>query len=287
MTCLGLSHRDIATGVIFGFISRILSLSKAFSTNDFVFFWDSRHSYRRERYSWYKQRRKPEELTKQERAEFAVAFRQFNKLRRTILPRIGFANVFLQRGCEADDLIAQYIRNYPVGDYIIVSADEDLYQLLCPYVRMFSPSRQKMMTKGRLLDEYGVVPKQWIDVKCLAGCRSDKVPGIRGIGEKTAIKYLTGKLKPTSKAWSSITSKQGKAVVKRNRWLVELPLPNTRESKLVYRSDTFDLKEFKMVCRKYGMRSFLDRIDEWQDLFYGRVAERKVPKVVVGVRSYL
>ncbi|MCK5659339.1 MAG: DNA polymerase I, partial [Alphaproteobacteria bacterium] len=91
-------------------------------------------------------------------------------------------------GYEADDLIATYARlarakNIPVT---IVSSDKDLMQLIGGGVRMFDPLKYKYMGEAEVLQKFGVTPDKVVDVQALAGDSSDNVPGVPGIGVKTA-----------------------------------------------------------------------------------------------------
>ncbi len=83
-----LSTSDQETHIIFGFIRKVLSLSKTFNTSNFVFVFDSKHSKRKEMFPDYKKKRndKVKEKTPQEQAMFKLAFEQFNHLKTDVLP---------------------------------------------------------------------------------------------------------------------------------------------------------------------------------------------------------
>ncbi len=91
-------------------------------------------------------------------------------------------------GFEADDLIATYARlahekGHPVA---IVSSDNDLMQLVRPGVRMIDPMKYKDIGENEVLEKFGVTPDKVVDVQALAGDSIDNVPGVPGIGIKTA-----------------------------------------------------------------------------------------------------
>ncbi len=91
-------------------------------------------------------------------------------------------------GFEADDLIATYARlahekGHPVA---IVSSDKDLMQLVRPGVRMIDPMKYKDIGENEVLEKFGVTPDKVVDVQALAGDSIDNVPGVPGIGIKTA-----------------------------------------------------------------------------------------------------
>jgi len=179
---------------------------------------------------------------------------------------MGFTNCFIQKGFEADDLIAK-IAQTTLLNKIIVSADEDYYQCLSPSLRIWNPSRKKMMTKSMFLDAYKIQPKQWAMVKQIAGCNSDQVPGVRGVGEVFAVRFIRKTLPPHTQAYKSIMANQ--AIIKRNAVLVTLPFPGTKPLQIV--PTTFKRKGFKRVCEQYGFHSFLqpERYNAWKELMSG------------------
>jgi len=96
-------------------------------------------------------------------------------------------------GFEADDLIATYAKlahakGRPVT---IVSSDKDLMQLLRDGVRMFDPMKYKYMGDEEVMAKFGVAPDKVVDVQALAGDSTDNVPGVPGIGYKTAAQLIT------------------------------------------------------------------------------------------------
>ena len=99
-------------------------------------------------------------------------------------------------GVEADDVIGTLARRVEEEGHeaVIVSPDKDFRQLLSPKVSIFRPAHRgeafDMATDETFRQEYGLEPSQFIDVLALMGDSSDNVPGVPGIGEKTAIKLL-------------------------------------------------------------------------------------------------
>lgn len=96
-------------------------------------------------------------------------------------------------GYEADDLIATYARlarekGWPVT---IVSSDKDLMQLVRDGVRMMDPMKNKFMGEAEVIEKFGVTPDKVVDVQALAGDSVDNVPGVPGIGIKTAAQLIT------------------------------------------------------------------------------------------------
>jgi DNA polymerase-1 len=95
-------------------------------------------------------------------------------------------------GFEADDLIATYARiaSEQGRKVTIVSSDKDLMQLVNDNVSMFDPMKGKLMGEAEVLEKFGVRPNRVVDVQALAGDSVDNVPGVPGIGIKTAAQLI-------------------------------------------------------------------------------------------------
>jgi len=248
---------DVASGVTFGVLSRVLTFAARAKTNRFAFCWDGRHSYRRAAFDWYKDRGGGDEVTDEERELRQAIYSQMNCLRDEIIPAIGFRNSFSQHGIEADDTIAHIIFNsHPIEkSVLIISSDHDLYQLLRPGVRMLDAARHKAVDGAWLEREWGVTWDKWGEVKALAGCKSDTVPGIPGVKEKTAIQYLKGELPTKYKRYQAIVSADGQAVYHRNLGLVKLP--HEMSKPVTLGSDELTEDGFNDVCNEYQLHSLL------------------------------
>ncbi|NBX66620.1 MAG: DNA polymerase I [Proteobacteria bacterium] len=96
-------------------------------------------------------------------------------------------------GYEADDLIAAYAREGREQGYtvVIVSSDKDLMQLIREGVTMYDPLKQKSLGPAEVMEKFGVAPDKVIEVQSLIGDPTDNVPGVRGIGPKTAAELIT------------------------------------------------------------------------------------------------
>lgn len=254
--------------IMFAFLSRVLSFGQMFCTNKIVFCWDSVESKRKAILPGYKAHR-GDALTDAQREGRAETKRQMHVLRQEVLPEIGFYNNFCVRGYEADDLIAQAVTEIIDGDSILISADEDLFQLLRADTKMYTPSRHAMVTAASFKEEYGISPTQWVQAKSIAGCDTDEVPGVAGVGIKTAIKYILNTLSPKSKAYAAITTEGVDAMAVRNVRLVSLPMEGTPY--LHIGADDLSLDSFKKICTRYAFHSFLEpnRLAEWRRFFEG------------------
>jgi DNA polymerase-1 len=259
----GLSFEEMETGVIFGFLRKILQFSQLYPNQRFIFAWDTKSSLREKIYPEYKGTRKKEK-TEEEKEFDAVAYRQFDIIRKDILPFIGFKNSFWYEGFEADDVIARIIYSNH-SSFVIVSGDEDMYQLLFDNIKIYNPNKKTEITEDIFTLTYGISADEWINVKAIAGCSSDNVKGIEGVGEKTAIKFLCSDLSKTSKLYEKITSEEGQCIIKRNIKLVRIPFLRT-PNPWIDDSETLSLNNFMTVCQRYGFNSMLQpkELNKWE-----------------------
>ncbi len=179
----------LPTGAVSGFCSMLFKLledvrsddSKNKPTHFAVIFDSARKNFRNEIYSEYKANRDeaPEDLAP-----------QFEYIRKSVeafnLPSIELLNY------EADDLIATYSKKITeIGAKVtVISSDKDLMQLVSNRVRMFDPMKSKIIGEKEVVEKFGVKPEQVIDVQSLAGDSSDNIPGVPGIGIKTASELI-------------------------------------------------------------------------------------------------
>ncbi|MBN9029495.1 MAG: DNA polymerase I [Rhizobiales bacterium] len=146
-----------------------------------VIFDYSSQTFRKTLYEAYKANRSapPEDLVPQF-GLIRAATRAFN------LPCIEV------EGFEADDIIATYARQAEAagGDVTIVSSDKDLMQLVTDNVHMYDSMKDKQIGIADVIEKWGVPPQQMIDLQALTGDSTDNIPGIPGIGPKTAAQLL-------------------------------------------------------------------------------------------------
>ena len=177
------------TGAVSGFCNMLFKLledSKSKENLDrpshFAVIFDSaRKNFRNEIYKDYKANRSdaPDDLIP-----------QFDFIRKSVLafnlPSIEMLNY------EADDLIATYVDQIlKIGAKVtIVSSDKDLMQLYKKGVRIYDPMKNKFIKEEDVQDKFGVTSDKVIDVQSLAGDSSDNVPGVPGIGVKTAAELI-------------------------------------------------------------------------------------------------
>lgn len=253
-TMKDLSWKGKPSGVIFGFLKSITFLKDEFQTDQVAFCFEHPHLYRRDVYPTYKWKRSHKEKTEAETKAYHQLRDQITSLWKHYLPKIGFKNVFCFRGFESDDVMAAIAGNVTNEDEVIlVTSDSDLFQCLNDSVTIYSPSARMLLTKEWFIGKYGIPPSKWAVVKAIAGCTTDEVKGVPGIGELTALKYVKGELSPSSKAYQTIVSPESKAIVRRNRQLVQLPYEGCPAPDLL--EDHISDKGWKSVCAELGMRS--------------------------------
>lgn len=177
-----------------------------------------------------------------------------------------------QEGFEADDLIASYARQAKDSmQVIVVSADKDLMQLMSSSVSIYDPMKGKMLTADDVKNKFGVSPEQVVQVQALAGDSSDNVPGVSGVGPKTAATLIQkyGSVEGVYQHIDEITGAVGQKLRQdKEQALMSL--------KLVQLADTaplplpvMDLKRQAIVrenieafCRDNGFFSLLPRLDK-------------------------
>ncbi|MFT8719329.1 DNA polymerase I [Acetobacter sp.] len=168
----------VPVNAVFGFCNMLTRLMREHvGTHLAVIFDAGRVTFRNDIYPQYKAHRPdvPEDLIP-----------QFGLIREATAA-FGVPGIELE-GFEADDLIASYARfiDETGGHCTIVSSDKDLMQLIGPHVDMMDPIKQKPIGASEVEAKFGVGPDRVIDVQALMGDPTDNVPGVPGIGPKTA-----------------------------------------------------------------------------------------------------
>ena len=172
------------TNALYGFVNMMNKIINEENPEYIAVAFDIGKTFRHEKYDYYKGKRDetPEDLKKQ----FPVA--------KKILTAMGI-KYFELAGYEADDIIGTFskkITELPEYTGLIVSSDKDLLQLITDdvEVKLLKPQNYLRMNKTTFFDTYGLEPPKMVDLKSLMGDASDNIPGVKGIGEKTALKLL-------------------------------------------------------------------------------------------------
>ena len=237
----------LPTGAVSGFCSMLFKLledsksnqNKQKPTHFAVIFDSARKTFRNEIYRDYKANRSeaPDDLAP-----------QFEYIRKSVLafnlPSVELANY------EADDLIATYVDQIlkKGANVTIVSSDKDLMQLFKKNVRIYDPMKNRFISDEDVQKKFGVDSSKVIDVQALAGDSSDNVPGVPGIGVKTAAELINkyGNLETLLKSANEIKQNKRRETIIENKdkALISKKLVTLKNDAPVDRSLTeFQLKE--------------------------------------------
>lgn len=246
------------TGLLLGFANLIMNLHKEGTSDYIVFALEGRgKNKRKEIYPEYKSTRieTPQDLLMQ--LPIAIEW----------IERMGLLNLSID-GYEADDAIAS-LSNIAAKNNLqvrIISHDKDLYQLINENTYLYNPITRKDIKEKECLEKYGVYPSQFIDYQSLVGDNSDNIPGIKGIGAKTAQK-LIAEFKSLDNIYANLDKlleivspritnliKEGKDIAYVSKKLVTL------KTNLI---DKFDLKNCKMPIQN-PLTAILDDLEKYE-----------------------
>jgi DNA polymerase-1 len=255
------------SNAVFGFCQMLSRLTQDVHAQHLAVIFDAgRKSFRNDFYADYKAHRPepPPELIPQ----FALirdATRAFN------LPSIELA------GYEADDLIAAYAKAAVAAGHkvTIVSSDKDLMQLVGDQVEMYDPIKLKRIGRDEVVEKFGVQPEKVVDVQALTGDPTDNVPGVPGIGVKTASQLITeygdldtllaraGEIKQPKRRETLIENKE-KALISRRlvRLDADAPLPEPIDAFAVKAPERQRLRDFFV---RMGFTRLIAKLDAAPD----------------------
>ena len=259
------SPSGVPVNAVYGFTNMFLKLTNKIDCDyNLVLFDAKRQNFRNDFFPDYKATRKdiPEDLIPQ----FPIIREAVNALRLNQLEIEGF---------EADDLIATYTsKALSKGmEVIIVSADKDLMQLIRPGVSFYDPMKDKFFTPEDVKEKFGVYPEKVPDVQALSGDSTDNVPGVPGIGPKTAAELVN-----TYGSLEEVLNHAGEIKQNKRR---ETLLANIENAKISLRLVTLkndvpvehDIEDYSFHCPdisnakafvdKYGFNSLRLRVSKW------------------------
>ena len=178
------NSKGFPTNALYGFTTMINKIISEEKPEYIAVAFDVGKNFRKEKYDFYKEGRQetPTDLIKQ------------MPIAREILDAMGIKYLELEP-YEADDIIGTLAHMALIDeefDATIISSDKDLLQLITPEVevKLLKQTRFIRYNESTFKEDYGIDPIKIIDLKALAGDASDNIPGVRGIGEKTALKLL-------------------------------------------------------------------------------------------------
>ncbi len=173
------TSKGFPTKAIFGITNMLLKLLKEKNPKNIAVVWDAKGpTFRHELYDKYKANRPemPDDLVVQ------------IPWIRKIVDALGLCQLE-KEGYEADDIIATIVKKIDTS-ILIVSGDKDLVQLINDKVTIWDPMKDEILDINEVRRRFGIEPYQYLDVLALCGDSSDNIPGVPGIGIKTALKLI-------------------------------------------------------------------------------------------------
>ena len=259
-------------GAVYGFVNILARMITEYNPQYLCVAFDAgKHTFRNDLYADYKGTRKsmPDELAQQ----LPVLKDLLQKMNICILE---------QKGIEADDIIGTMVRKFPDVRNIIVTGDRDCLQLINENTEVWLTkhgiTQIVEMNERQLKEEWGLSPSQIIDLKALMGDASDNIPGIAGVGEKTAKALLSewGSIDNLYKNIDKISGKMheklvaGKEICYLSYDLATIRTDFDIQVDLEQCKYTFPWDNSVLDCfTKYEFRSLLKR----KDLFSGNLAK--------------
>ena len=184
-------HQGV-TDFKYDYVRTVESLAKSYNAGNIIITADGGSSYRKEIFPEYKANRKEKyaEQTPQEEKEFAMFMAEFSNTLTLLKEKYP---VFQFKGVEADDIAAYISMNldkYGLDECWMVSSDKDWDLLINDRVSRFSTVTRKETTVHNWDEHYDFEIPDYITFKCLTGDKGDNVPGIPGIGPKSAVQLM-------------------------------------------------------------------------------------------------
>ncbi len=255
------------TNAVYGFLSMLYKLIDTYSPEYLCVAFDpEKPTFRHQQYKDYKATRQkaPNELVQ-----------QFQLIRDVLdIHRIKRVEV---EGFEADDLAGTFAcaAKEQGTDVYLVTSDKDYLQLIDENVKVIltkkGVSNTEEMDLKSMEEEYGLTPEQFVDLKALMGDSSDNIPGVSGVGEKTALKLMQ-EYKSLDNIYENIDSIKGKLKEKLEADKMQAYMSQTLARIITDIPIEFDIEEFKM--QKPDMKKLSELYDELEfRVFKKRVAE--------------
>lgn len=179
-----LSNKGVDVSVTYGFLRVLGSLINHFHATSVIVAWDGGvPEFRRQAVPEYKANRHHDDED-----GYHDFLRQMQELTDYALPMMGVLSV-QNYGSEADDLL-YHAAKISLDENVVVTSDKDLFQAVGDKTSVWNPAREKLYTLKNFEKEVGISKANYIDWRAIQGDPSDNIPGIHGIGEKTATKLF-------------------------------------------------------------------------------------------------
>ena len=253
------------TNAVYGFTSMLLNIVRDEKPDYLIVAFDTGRTFRHDEYAEYKAHRgrMPQELAD-----------QMERIRQIV--EAMNVPIVEAEGFEADDVLGTLSRQAAEQGLatLIATGDSDIFQLINPDVRVLLAGRRFSDTKtydeDSVRQRYGLEPKQIIDFKSLVGDSSDNIPGVRGVGEKTATPLLQkyGSVESVYEHLDEIAPARAKNALEKNRdaaflskrlVTIRTDAPVTLAAEAAHFGD-FDRQAVMALFRELGFRSLLRRL---------------------------
>ena len=257
------------TGAVYGFLNMMFKMIDEEQPDHLIVAFDlSAPTFRHKMYDAYKGTRKP----------MAPELKEQVPRIQEMLHAMGIYVVTME-GYEADDILGTLSRLGEESGFevTVFSGDRDLLQLATEKVKISIPKTKKTGTEiehyhtAQVVELYGVTPKQFIDVKALMGDTSDNIPGVEGIGEKTASNLIqqygsieacyehVDELKPP-RASKNLAAQWDIAVMSKELATINVNVPITIDKDASLLGDIFT-EEAYVLCKHYELKRLLPRFE--------------------------
>jgi DNA polymerase-1 len=176
------NSKGLQTNAVYGFTTTLLKIIREHQPHGLAVAFDEKGpTLRHEEYKAYKAQRPP--MPEGMSVQIPYVHRVVEALNIPALRQAGY---------EADDLIGTLACQAERAGYdvVIVTGDKDMFQLLTPHIRIYDPVKGKWFGEAECRERFGVEPGRVVEVMGLMGDSTDNIPGVKGIGEKTAIKLI-------------------------------------------------------------------------------------------------
>lgn len=263
------NSEGIHTNAVYGFTNMLLKLQEELNPDYVVATFDRKApTFRHKEYEGYKAGRKkmPPELAEQ----FPIMKELLNLLA---------INIFEIDGFEADDLIgtlSKFCEKEGI-EVFIVTGDKDALQLASKNIKVIITKKgiteKEIYDEQRMIDDYGVTPTEFIDVKGLMGDTSDNIPGVPGIGEKTAFKLIQtyGSIEEVlnhideikgKKVQENLREYREQAIFSKKLATIVTEVPIEIDLEDIKSQKNYDSHKIKDMFYKLQFKSLLDRIQD-------------------------
>ena len=176
------NSKGLQTNAVYGFTTMLLKIIREHQPDGLAVAFDEKGpTLRHEEFKEYKAQRPP--MPDGMKSQIPYIQRVVEALAIPGLRKAGY---------EADDLIGTLAHKAEQAGYdvVIVTGDKDMFQLLTPHVRIYDPVKDKWFGEAECRERFGVEPARVVEIMGLMGDATDNIPGVKGIGEKTAMKLI-------------------------------------------------------------------------------------------------